>query len=67
GANTPLESVQQIIPELAPQIICISITLEKNIPNLLHFIEDIHTAHPSIIFGVGGRAMQSSSLPDPLQ
>ncbi|MFT9848115.1 MerR family transcriptional regulator [Aneurinibacillus sp. REN35] len=67
GANTPLDSVRQIIPELMPQIICISITLEKNIPNLIRLIEDIHTTNPSIMFGVGGRAMDSHNLPQSLK
>ncbi|GEN36533.1 MULTISPECIES: MerR family transcriptional regulator [Aneurinibacillus] len=67
GADTPLDSVRQIVPELVPEIICISITLKENIPKLRQLIEDIHTAYPTIIFGVGGRAMESYSLPESLK
>ena len=58
GANTPIKDLLQMVAEKKPDLICLSLTLYANLPDLLRHIQTLHEAFPSTPILVGGQAFR---------
>ena len=58
GANTPLADLLKMLNETKPDILCFSLSIYSNLPNLITSIETIKIEFPGLQVLVGGQAFR---------
>lgn len=58
GANTPLADLLSMIEDKRPDVVCLSLSVYFNMPNLMASIEAIWRQYPQLDILVGGQAFQ---------
>lgn len=58
GANTPIHDLLRMIAEKKPDMVCLSLTMFSNIPELLRHLSTIRESYPNLPVIVGGQAFR---------
>jgi len=58
GANTPADTLLQLIGESRPELLGLSVSISSNMPVLHRMIEVIRTSYPHLDIFVGGQAFR---------
>lgn len=58
GANTPVNSLIEMVADKQPDVVCLSLTLYANLPDLLRHIRSLHERFPDTRVIVGGQALR---------
>ncbi len=58
GSNTPINDLVQYIKEVRPTVLCLSLSIYFNIPELIKTIEGVQRQNPDLPIIVGGQAFR---------
>lgn len=58
GANTPVNALLDMAAAKRPDVVCLSLTLYANLPELLRHIRTLHARFPGMRVIVGGQALR---------
>ncbi len=64
GANTPGQDLVQFLNQFQPDLLCLSLTLQENLPSLLALLELVSSKFPNLPILVGGHAFQAKDCPN---
>lgn len=62
GANTPINDLMRLVVEKQPDLVCLSLTLYSNLPDLLRHIHTLLQNFPRQKILVGGQAFRHGGL-----
>ena len=58
GANTPHQSLLDLIEKAEPELVGLSLSIYSNLPSLLAALDAVRAAHPALPIIVGGQAFR---------
>jgi DNA-binding Xre family transcriptional regulator len=61
GADSPVDSVVDIVEREAPDLVGLSVTIEEYLPNAAKTVSDLNRLHPNPVIVVGGAAAGTPS------
>ena len=61
GADSPVDSVVDIVEREAPDLVGLSVTIEEYLPNAAKTVSDLNRLHPNPVIVVGGAAVGTPS------
>jgi len=62
GANTPTREMLHLLEEKHPDLLCLSVSIYFNLPNLVEAIQSVRAAWPQLQIFVGGQAFRWGGL-----
>jgi hemerythrin-like metal-binding protein len=62
GANTPIESLLELLGEVKPDVLCLSVSLRSNVGQFKQTIKEMRAHYPVLDILAGGQALQPNKF-----